>query len=203
MEADKLIEVLGRLKGEPTKAFEALVDYAKQGRRDGVAKESRSLRDLARDYRNNAMEGFRVPTKQQTRLQKWSVKWEWQQRVRAWDEALIQAEVDAWVERRQELRREQWEDGERLRKLGRQWLIKLQNIDEKGITAGQAARMLESASELQAAALGKNGLEQQRDGELPDEIENFLVETYAKRDQGEGQQPQLEAGGEGDDPGLR
>jgi hypothetical protein len=202
VDAEKLIEVLGRLKGEPTKAFEALVDYAKQGRREGVAKESRSLRDLARDYQNNAKEGFRVPTRQQTRLQKWSVKWEWQQRVRAWDEALIQAEVDAWVERRQELRREQWEDGERLRKLGREWLTKLRNIDEKGITAGQVARMLESASELQAAALGKSALEREQEDELPEEANQFLVSTYAKRDQGT-EQAQIEPGGEGDDPGLR
>ena len=202
MEADKLIEVLGRLKNEPTKAFEALVDYAKQGRRETDARTTRSLRDLARDYRNNAKEGFRVPTRQLTSLQKWSVKWEWQQRVRAWDEALIQAEVDAWVERRQALRREQWEDGEQLRRLGREWLTKLRNIDEKGITAGQAARMLESASELQAAALGKSAMEREQEDELPEDVSQFLVSTYAKRNQGP-EQAQIEPGGEGDDPGVR
>ena len=210
MDTEKLISVLGRLKSEPTKAFEALVEYAKQGAslapqrggREEGAKGARSLRDLAKNYRNMAAEGFRVPTKRLSRLQAWSIKWEWQQRVRAWDEALIQAEVDAWVERRQALRREQWEDGEQLRRLGREWLTKLRNIDEKGITAGQAARMLESASELQAAALGKSAIEREQEYELPEDVSQFLVSTYAKRDQGP-EQAQIEPGGEGDDPGVR
>lgn len=110
MTTTTLPEPLRRHEDEPTKAHQALVDYALLG-------VGRSLEKLENQYRSDTTL-IRPPTRQRSTLASWSVRWEWQERVASYDECLAAdrlAEDDRkWRERREEHRERAWDLAQRL-----------------------------------------------------------------------------------------
>lgn len=103
---------LGRIPGESVKANKALNDYATMG-------PGRSLRKLNRHYKKLREENpdLETPTKNVVTINRWSTNHQWQARVEAAQELIIAEQRKEWAERELELRRQNWEDGTRLRQM--------------------------------------------------------------------------------------
>lgn len=100
---------LASTAGEPTKANQALNDYALLG-------PARSLSQLAEQYQTRTI-GV-PPTKQHSKLKEWSAAWDWQLRVGLFDEEQRAAEraaaVALWQSRKEATRERYYSISERL-----------------------------------------------------------------------------------------
>jgi hypothetical protein len=98
---DSITITLPRLDGEHAKAHAALVAYATLG-------PGRSLDKLVETWVGEAC----PPTRRRATLADWSIRFDWQERVAAYDDALATAQLQqqqaAWVERAAELRERAW-----------------------------------------------------------------------------------------------
>lgn len=105
-----LPESLARLPDEPAGAYRALVDYIALG-------QSRSFDALAEQYRSD--HSTHPPTRRRNTLATWSVAYDWQARIAAYDEHLAAAELAAneaqWAARREQIREESWQLAQQLR----------------------------------------------------------------------------------------
>jgi len=171
MDTNHLIEVLGRLPHESEKAWLALVDYVTMGDGEG-ARGGRSLRALIARYRVTG-----GPTRRMTTIERWSSQFEWMARAALWDRQTALEQAQLWVDRREKLREVKWQDGERLRRLGRIALDQYADrLDQ--VAPGAAVKMMQVASELQNAALGEPEHRDQVDLKLPDDWERVVADVW-------------------------
>lgn len=107
-------EAWDRIVGESKKAHAAFLDYARMG-------PARSLRKLHEAYREHVSNGSQtkrqVPTDSFSTLATWSVRNNWQERVKAFDEEQSRIDAQLWEERRRQEREADWDIGSRMRKL--------------------------------------------------------------------------------------
>lgn len=122
---DRSREIWYRQPGETDKAYDEFVAY-----RDS---ESRRVRDYSNGFHN-------------------SVRWSWQERVRAWDRHLNAQEAEKMIRYRLDM-------NERHRAIGRlaqtraaQWLSGLTDEDVRRMKAGEVMKMLEVATTLERTA---------------------------------------------------
>ncbi len=118
--ADEIVEdevggIWEKLDDEPGKVYRAFLDYCQMG-------AGRSLTKLQKRYQSAAealplSDPVEPPTKRLQTLKTWSVKWDWQRRVEAWDKAQQEAEDALWRERQLKIREQDWETGTDLRDL--------------------------------------------------------------------------------------
>jgi hypothetical protein len=98
--------------GETAKAYSAFLDYCRMG-------PGRSLAKLCASYRQKDGETTAEipPTKLLRTLERWSSKYNWQQRIEAWETELQRQEQELWETRRQQVKEADWQAGEELRAL--------------------------------------------------------------------------------------
>jgi hypothetical protein len=94
------------IESEPSTANTALHDYAHMG-------YGRSLRQLSENYQ----EQEEAPTKSFGTLAFWSKTYDWGDRVSRWEELEHQKDERAWRERRDELRKQEWDNFARLQEI--------------------------------------------------------------------------------------
>lgn len=99
-------EPLKRIDSETASAHKALLDYAHMG-------HIRSLRKLAEKYQDEE----NPPTKHVMTLTDWSRKHAWQDRVHRFDDIERQYEEMRWRERKDELRKKEWDNFDRLQSI--------------------------------------------------------------------------------------
>lgn len=108
MVSDAGLQPWERRAGETARAHAALMDYCRLG-------PSRSLAKLL----NRPQTAHKPPTTQRYKtLAGWSVKYDWQVRVAAWDMAEEEKRQALWEERRRQLLEADWSQGAKLRDLG-------------------------------------------------------------------------------------
>jgi hypothetical protein len=168
-------EALAQRDGETAKAHAAFLDYVLMG-------PGRSLRKLYAKYRGRTEIGpgaEKPPTRRLATLSEWSVKYDWQERLTAYQEERDRREQEAWEARRKAVREADWEAGEALRDLAADILAETPNFlkttrrlvkgkggqpDREVITVGieiaALIKALELASKLQALAAGVEPPEQ-------------------------------------------
>jgi len=103
---------LDDLGGETSASNRALRDYALMG-------PKRSLLKLLASYQavpKPAPKGQAPPTRREATLKTWSVKYQWQERIRRFDLLEAEAEVEKWRKRRAEVRESDWQLGEEFRR---------------------------------------------------------------------------------------
>lgn len=107
----QLFESLDARPDESAKAYAAFLDYIRLG-------PTRSLRKLLEQYRvqSEVKPGTEnPPTRRLATLSDWSVKYEWQARLRAYFEERRQRDQAEWEERQREVRQLDWDIGGALR----------------------------------------------------------------------------------------
>lgn len=160
---------LPRIENESPRAYSAFLVYAEMGAGRSIDKARRKLGKSSVGY-NRVME-------------EWSVKHEWQQRARRYDEALAQlaaqAQADAYIAEVQKYRAEYRETGKILHTMGKQLiaamagrlrgrtvetkqgeLIVIPEIELNQNALTVAARAIVAAADLEAHALGLERLMQ-------------------------------------------
>ena len=100
---------LDRLPGESLRANQALRDYTLMG-------AGRSIRKLQARYKNH---GGSVPTRGLKTLLVWSSQHHWQARVAEWERLQARAEEAEWIDRRRQVREDEWKLGSDLLGLAR------------------------------------------------------------------------------------
>jgi hypothetical protein len=99
----------------------ALNDYARMG-------FSRSLRNLHKKYK----ESDDPPTDKWSTLCNWSATYDWQERVKKWDAIEQEHDEKVWRERRNEIRRKEWDNFYRLQEIIEEFLKDMPHfIDRK------------------------------------------------------------------------
>lgn len=101
---------LDRLPGETPKAFQALTDYCLLGPGRSLAK----LLDRYRHQSDPEPSPETPPTLRLRTLKAWSIRWRWQARVAAFDQAQQEKDLAAWVDRQRALREREWDYAQRL-----------------------------------------------------------------------------------------
>lgn len=111
---------LAKSPGETLRANQALRDYANMG-------AGRSLSSLQELYRARVRQNMAepipgspsesVPTQAIFTLKEWSSRYQWQARLEVLQELQRQEEEELWRERRIQVRQQDWQQGEELRKL--------------------------------------------------------------------------------------
>ena len=171
------VDGLDRLPDERPAAFAALCEYATMPR-------PRSLRRLALRYREQGGgPSFRT-------LDKWSGRYQWQQRVALFDVAEAERRVEVWQERRTELKESDWQDGARVRKKVMDYL----NLAGEAGELVKLAQALKVASELQRLAADEPTAKLDLSGAALD----ALLEREFGRLAGVGYAAQAGAGGDAD-----
>ena len=95
------LDPLKPIENEPSTSNAALHDYARMG-------YGRSLNKLAAKYQEMA----EPPTSALSTIYYWSTTFDWQDRVVRWEELEHQHDEKAWRERRNELRKKEWDNFE-------------------------------------------------------------------------------------------
>lgn len=155
-----------RQEGETPKAFEAFSIYRDMG-------IDRSLRKVVQHLNKNL-----------TTIAEWSSKYEWVDRVAAWD-----AEQDRIA------RLEQIKDIKKMRKrhagIASQMLLKaaeaLQNLDPEEIKAQDVSRLVDIGSKLERISRGDVGevVEERDGGEAINPVQIYIPDNQRSRDQDE------------------
>jgi hypothetical protein len=99
------------VENEPATSNAALHDYARMG-------YSRAIRKLHELYQQQEA----PPAESISTIYYWSTTFDWQDRVSRWDELERQREEKVWRERRDELRKKEWDNFERLQDIVNQML---------------------------------------------------------------------------------
>lgn len=94
---------LVRVKGETSKASQALWDYAQMGAGRSLAKLIEAYQSDPEGTPDPAREA-QPPTTRLRTLKAWSVRYDWQARVARWDQLQKEAEAGQWEERREAFR---------------------------------------------------------------------------------------------------
>ena len=108
-----LLAPLERIAGESLRANSALHDYALMG----PGRSQRKLLEKYRQMRTRSKaeaDAERPPTVQLTRIAEWSTRFQWQERVAAYERLLDHEEEELWKARRKALRNSEWEMQDRL-----------------------------------------------------------------------------------------
>lgn len=134
-------EPLARRPGESRRANAALRDYALSG-------AGRSIRGLVDGYvaRKASGEQAAPPTTQRSTAFGWSLKFEWQARVDAFERRKAFEEEIEWSRRRREIREADYLTARRLRERAMEILER--SVTEADWRYVDAARMVEVASKL-------------------------------------------------------
>ncbi len=171
-------DALAQRPGESLKAHTAFIDYVLMG-------PGRSLRKLARRYQGQS-EGEagaeKPPTTRQQTLEGWSVKFEWQTRLDAYQKERKTLDLEYWEKRQIELREKDWQAGEDLREFAAEVLAHAPQFlkttkklikggkgqpDQIVVTIGldwmAMVRAIETASKIQRLAAGMPESHQQVD----------------------------------------
>jgi hypothetical protein len=114
-------EALLALPSESLKAHTAFLDYVRMG-------SGRSLRKLCMWYEDGRQidgETTAVPTVNLRSLEKWSVKFDWQKRLDAYQKDLDRQDQQLWEKRRHHIRETDWDVCEQLRVLVTQALAQM------------------------------------------------------------------------------
>jgi hypothetical protein len=108
---------LERAAGVSRKANQALRDYALMG-------SGRAQRKLIEHYRGQAASNplARPPTLRYNTLAGWCLKYDWVARVDAWTKIQQERDEAEWVERRRQIRQDDWTLADRLRELANEIL---------------------------------------------------------------------------------
>jgi hypothetical protein len=135
------------LPGEGPKAFSAFVRFLTLG-------EKRTIENVATVLnRSNAL------------IARWSRKYEWQRRLLAWNQKILEgqqeeAEILAregtadWAKRQRELRNREWEIANKALQLCSRWIDKLLAQKRGKVSIQDATRLLEVASKVGRLATG-------------------------------------------------
>ena len=98
----------------------ALNDYARMG-------FSRSLRNLHAKYQ----ESDDPPTDKWSTICNWSASYDWQDRVKRWDAIEQERDEKVWRERRDEIRRKEWDNFYRLQEIIEEFLKDMPHFIER------------------------------------------------------------------------
>lgn len=155
-----------RVKGETTKAFEALQDYIDMG-------PGRSLGKLEERYNDPLLYPEAAPPEPPTKylrtLKRWSSRYEWQARLARYLDIEAEKREERRQRRREELEDADWEYGKALREKAREFIDELSRFKQRRVqtiqeddgtevrivtveldaSIAELARALKTASDLQ------------------------------------------------------